>query len=191
MVKGYLCLHRCGLSDDQRAVVLGRTGGMFEIASIAPTLRSCFPEYQVPKLNRRSHRVFVSEMPVEEEEEEEEEIDEGASIDDLEDVEKFTKEDDESDDTLDEEGSPRVVGNSMETKTTRNFKRETSSMVWKTVEIDSEFCNEEIPRGSGRAETENEVQSMWTSGTIGERMSAKIFARSPSRWEKKTILEET
>ena len=102
MVKGYLCLHRCGLSDDQRAVVLGRTGGMFEIASIAPTLRSCFPEYQVPKLNRRSHRVFVSEMPVEEEEKEEEEIDESASIDDLEDVEKFINEDDESDDTLDE-----------------------------------------------------------------------------------------
>ena len=27
MVKGFLCLHRCGLSDDQCAVVLGRTGG--------------------------------------------------------------------------------------------------------------------------------------------------------------------
>ena len=29
MVKGYLCQHRCGLSDDQRAVVLGRTGGKY------------------------------------------------------------------------------------------------------------------------------------------------------------------
>ena len=38
MVKGYLCLHRCGLSD------------MYEIASIAPALRSCFPEYRVPKM---------------------------------------------------------------------------------------------------------------------------------------------
>ena len=47
MVKGYLCLHRCGLSDDQR--------GKYEIASIAPALRSCFPEYRVPMLNRRSH----------------------------------------------------------------------------------------------------------------------------------------
>ena len=35
MVKGYLCLHRCGPSDDQRAVVLGRTGGKYEIAAIA------------------------------------------------------------------------------------------------------------------------------------------------------------
>ena len=82
MVKGYLCLHRCGLSDDQRAVVLGRTGGKYEIASIAPALRSCFREYRVPKLNRRSHGVFVSI-----EEEEEEEIDEDVIIDGLEDVE--------------------------------------------------------------------------------------------------------
>ena len=33
MEKGYLCLHRCGLSDDKRAVVLGRTEGKYEIAS--------------------------------------------------------------------------------------------------------------------------------------------------------------
>ena len=38
MVKVYQCLHRCGLSDDQRAVVLGRTGGKYGIASIAPGL---------------------------------------------------------------------------------------------------------------------------------------------------------
>ena len=84
MVKGYLCPHCCGLSDDQRAVVLGRTGG-----SIAPALRSCSPEYRVSKFNRRSHGVFVSEMPIEEEEEEV--IDEDASVDVLEDVEKFIK----------------------------------------------------------------------------------------------------
>ena len=44
MVNGYLCLRRCGLSDDQRAAVLGRTGGKFEIASFAPALRSCSPQ---------------------------------------------------------------------------------------------------------------------------------------------------
>ena len=47
--------------------MLGRTGGKYEIASTAPALRSCFPDYRVPKLNRRSHVVFVSEMPLEEE----------------------------------------------------------------------------------------------------------------------------
>ena len=49
--------------------MLGRTGRKYEIASIAPALRLCFPEYQVPKLTRRSHGVFVSEMPQETEEE--------------------------------------------------------------------------------------------------------------------------
>ena len=68
VVKGYLCLHRCGLSDDQGAVVLGR--GKYEIAAIALALRSCFSEYRVPKLSRRSHGVFVSGMPYEMEEEE-------------------------------------------------------------------------------------------------------------------------
>ena len=87
MVKGYLCLHRCGLSDDQRAVVLGRTGDKYEIAAIALASTSCFPEYRVPKLSRRSHGVFVSEMPYEMEEEDER--DEEDSGDGLDDVEKF------------------------------------------------------------------------------------------------------
>ena len=107
MLKGYLCLHRCGLSDDQRAVVLGRTGGNYEIASIAPALGSCFLEYRVPKINRRSHGVFASEMPIEEEEEED--IDEDASIVGLEDVEKFINEDDENDVTLDEDEVREVL----------------------------------------------------------------------------------
>ena len=85
MVKEYLCLHRCGLSDDRRAVVLGRIGGKNEIAANAPALRSRFPEYRVPKLSRRSHGVFVSEML--QEMEEEKEHDEEDSSDDLSDVE--------------------------------------------------------------------------------------------------------
>ena len=106
MVKGYLCLHRCGLSDDQRAVVLGRTGGKCEIAAIALALRSSFPEYWLPKLSRRSHGVFVSEMP--HETEEEEERDEEDSSDDLDDVENFLNEDDESDLVL-KEGEVREL----------------------------------------------------------------------------------
>ena len=189
MVKGYLSLHRCGLSDDQRAIMLGRTGGVFEIASIAPTLRSCFPEYRVPKLNRRSHGVFVSEMTVEEEEEEE--IDEGLSIDDLENVEKFTNEDDESDDTLDEDEVREVLATAWKQIRQEISKERLRRGFGKPSKSTATSATREIPRGSGRAETEIEVQSMWTSGTLGERMSAKIFARSPRRWERKTILEET
>ena len=94
--------------------MLGRTGGKYEIATIAPALRSCFPEYRVPKLNRRSHGVFVSEMPTEEEEEEE--IDKDASIDGLEDVEKFINEDDESDFTLDEDEVREVLATAWKQK---------------------------------------------------------------------------
>ena len=49
----------------------------------------------------------MSEMPIEEEEEEE--IDEDASIDGLEDVEKFINEEDESDFTLDEDEVREVL----------------------------------------------------------------------------------
>ena len=68
-------------------MVLGRTGGKYEIAAIAHALRSCFPDCRVPKLSRRSHGVFVSEMPYEMEEEEER--NEEDSGDDLDDVENF------------------------------------------------------------------------------------------------------
>ena len=155
MVKGYLCLHRCGLTDDLRAVVLGRTGGKYEVASIAPALRSCFLEYRVPKLNRRSHGVFVSEMPLEEEEEEE--IDEETSIDGLEDVEKFINEDDESDFVLEEDEVREVLAAALKQKTTRNLKGETALRVWKAVEVGGDSRDAEIPRGSGGAETENEM----------------------------------
>ena len=76
-------------------MVLGRTGGKYESAAIAPALRSCFPEYRVLKLSRRSHGVSVSETP--QEMEEEEENDEEDSSDDLDYVERFLNEDDETD----------------------------------------------------------------------------------------------
>ena len=130
MVKGYLCLHRCGLWDDQRAVVLGRTGGKYEIAAIAPSLRSCFPEYRVPKLSRRSHGVFVSEMPCEMEEEEEER-DEEDSGDDLDNVENVMNEDDESDMVLEVDEV-----------------REVLASAWKQKRQD--FSKEKLRRGFGR-----------------------------------------
>ena len=42
MVMRFLILRRCGLSDDKRAVVLGRTGGTQDVLVIGPALRSCF-----------------------------------------------------------------------------------------------------------------------------------------------------
>ena len=108
VVKGCLCLHRCGLSDDQRAVVL---------------------EYRVPKLSRRSHGVFVSEIPYEMEEEEER--DEEDSGDDLDDVEKLLNEDDESDMVLE-----------------ADEVREVLASAWKQKRQD--ISKDELRRGFGR-----------------------------------------
>ena len=102
--------------------------------------------------------------------EQEKAIDEDASIGGLEDVGKFINDDDESDVLLDEDGVREVLATAWKQKRLEISKRETSSRVWKTVETDGDLCTEEIPRGSGRAEAENEVQSMWACGTLGERM---------------------
>ena len=139
MVKGHLCLHRCGLSDDQRAVVLGRTRGKFEIAVIAPALRSCFPEYRVPKLSRRSHGVFVSEMPYEmEEEEERDEEDSG------DDVEKFLNEDDESDMVLEEDEVREVLASAWKQKRQEISKEKLRRGFGTTVKTSSKPCNTEV-----------------------------------------------
>ena len=91
----------------------GRTGGKYEIAASAPALRSCFAEYWVPKLSRRSHGVFVSEMPHEKEKEEEHGYDSG---DDLDDVEKFLNDDDECDMVLEEDEVREVLASAWKQK---------------------------------------------------------------------------
>ena len=141
MAKGYLCLHRCELSDDQRAVVLGSTGGKYEVAAMAPALRSCFPEYRDPKLSRRSHGVFVSEMP--QEMVEEEVHDEEDSSDDLGDVEKYLNEDDQSDFVWRKTRSERCW-HRRENKTGKKFHGKTSSKGWKPIETDVSSCDAKI-----------------------------------------------
>ena len=129
----------------------------------------------------------MSEMAIEEEEEEE--IDEDASIDGLEDVEKFINEDDESDVTLDE-----------------YEVREVLATAWKQKR--QEISKERLRRGFGklskstttsatrRFRAEVEELTLRTKCnrcgqvTLGERMSAKIVARLQRRWERKSILEE-
>ena len=81
MVKGYLCLHRCGQSS-------GAGSHWRQVRNCIACTRCEVVLSGVLSLNRRSHGVFVSEMPTEEEEEEE--IDEDASIDGLADVEKLS-----------------------------------------------------------------------------------------------------
>ena len=47
--RGWITLHRSGLSEEQRAVVLARCGGSLKFDDVAQAMRSCYPEYIVPK----------------------------------------------------------------------------------------------------------------------------------------------
>ena len=106
-------------------------------------------------------------MPIEEEEEEE--IDEDASIDGLEDVEKFINEVTLLWTKTKSERFWRLQGN----KNDKKFQKRDFVEGLENREIDGDLCNEEIPRGSGRAENENEVQLLWSCGTLGKRVSVR------------------
>ncbi|CAE7909111.1 putative transposon protein [Symbiodinium microadriaticum] len=47
--KGWITLHRSGLSEEQRAVVLSRCSGSLKYDDVAQAMRSCYPEYTVSK----------------------------------------------------------------------------------------------------------------------------------------------
>ncbi|OLP88380.1 putative transposon protein [Symbiodinium microadriaticum] len=47
--KGWIVLNYSGMSEEQRAVVLARTGGDLKHDPLTQAMRSCFPEYIVPR----------------------------------------------------------------------------------------------------------------------------------------------
>ena len=47
--RGWLILNRSGLTDEQKAIVLARSGGSLKRDDIGRAMRSCYPEYVVPK----------------------------------------------------------------------------------------------------------------------------------------------
>ena len=46
---GWLILHRPGLTEEQKAVVLARSGGAMKSEDVGRAMRSCYPEYVVSK----------------------------------------------------------------------------------------------------------------------------------------------
>lgn len=47
--RGWLILNRSGLNEEQKAVVLARSGGVLKQDEIGRSMRSCYPDYIVPK----------------------------------------------------------------------------------------------------------------------------------------------
>ena len=62
--KGWIMLNCGGLSEEQRAVILARAQGKLKAEQVAASMRSCFPDFTVPK--RRSAGVMNVEAPVDE-----------------------------------------------------------------------------------------------------------------------------
>ena len=57
--RGWLVLNCSGMSEEQRAVVLARCHGSLKFDDVSQAMRSCYPEYVVPK--RRSHGAHYAE----------------------------------------------------------------------------------------------------------------------------------
>ena len=57
--RGWLVLNCSGMSEEQRAVVLARCHGSRKFDDVSQAMRSCYPEYVVPK--RRSHGAHYAE----------------------------------------------------------------------------------------------------------------------------------
>ena len=66
--KGWLLLHRSGMSEEQRAVVLARTVGDLKFDTLSTAMRSCFPEYVVPKKRAASHAAHYVEQEYDDDE---------------------------------------------------------------------------------------------------------------------------
>ena len=69
--RGWIALRQSGLSSDQQAVVTARSSGELKFDTIASSLRSCFPEFQVGRSKKSTSAMLVQEH----EEEEEDQVD--------------------------------------------------------------------------------------------------------------------
>ena len=99
--RGWIILHRSGLSSEQQAVVLARSLGVLKREELGRAMRSCYPEFACPK--RKSYGLSL----VEDESAGEQEVVE--DLNDFEDVEQFLAQhsvipddDDDDDDVFDE-----------------------------------------------------------------------------------------
>ena len=82
--QGWLLMHRCGLDDNQKAVIKAQTSGSHRAEDVGPALRSCFPSYTVR--GKRDHVYAVDD---------EEEFDAAEpTVEAFEDVEAFLAEGD-------------------------------------------------------------------------------------------------
>ena len=59
--KGWILLHCCGLSEEQRAITKAKSQGQLGFETVAQAMRSCFPEYKAPGGKRRAIGVLQAD----------------------------------------------------------------------------------------------------------------------------------
>lgn len=64
--KGWIMLNCSGMSDSERAVVLARCQGSLKVAEVSQAMRSCFPDYTVPKKRSYGAHMVDSHAPLDE-----------------------------------------------------------------------------------------------------------------------------
>ena len=65
--KGWLILHRSGLNEEQKAVVLARSGGVMKRETVGKAMRSCYPELTAPKKKMFGAGLIQHDLPLSEE----------------------------------------------------------------------------------------------------------------------------
>lgn len=59
--KGWILLHCCGMTEEQRAIVKAKTQGKLDFEVVSAALRSCFPDYKAPSGRKRATAAYVAE----------------------------------------------------------------------------------------------------------------------------------
>ena len=67
--KGWILLHRSGLNDEQKAVILARSGGVMKRETVGKAMRSCYPEFTAPKRKMFGAGLIEHDPPMSEEHE--------------------------------------------------------------------------------------------------------------------------
>ena len=61
--RGWITLNCSGLSSDQLAIVVAKTGGDLKFETVVSSMRSCFPDYVASTKAKKSNATFLADAP--------------------------------------------------------------------------------------------------------------------------------
>eukprot|EP00435_Cladocopium_sp_Y103_P031818 s2602_g8.t1 len=61
--RGWITLNNAGLSPDQRAIVVAKTGGDLKFETVVTSMRSCFPDYVASGKTKKATTAYLADPP--------------------------------------------------------------------------------------------------------------------------------